>query len=252
MPFFDPYTLRARIQPALVVALPLGLLLFTLLPGQPIFVTAFFGILSTVGGTAVAAQLGRELGRRREPNLWKSWGGPPTTRLLRHRRLPGDITIPPGLRWQVEYWIGNPLPTEQQEEANPQEADTKYEEAVASLREATRDSAKFPLVFAENVNYGFRRNLWGLRPIGGAIAVALALPSLTLLLLTIWGRPWPEPWWDVFVNPDSVVVIRLAVAVAHTSLAAIWLFWVKPSWVKAVADTYAVQLMESVRTLRGN
>ena len=140
----------------------------------------------------------------------------------------------------------------EQEEANPQWEDTKYEEAVASLREATRDSAKFSLVFAENVNYGFRRNLWGLRPIGGAIAVALALPSLTLLLLTIWGRPWPAPWWDVFVNPDSVVVIRLAVAVAHTTLAAIWLFWVKPSWVKAVADTYAMQLMESVRTLRGN
>ena len=164
----------------------------------------------------------------------------------------GDITLAPGLRWQIEDWIGYPLPTEQREEAYPSSADTKYEEVVASLREATRDMTKFPLVFAENANYGFRRNLWGLRPIGAPIAVGLALVLWILLSLTIWGRPWPDPWWDVFVNPDSVVVIRIAVAAVETILAAFWMFWVKPSWVKAVADTYATRLMESVQTLRGN
>ena len=156
----------------------------------------------------------------------------------------------PGLRRQVEEWIGYPLPTEQEEEANPSWSDTKYEEAVTSLREATRDTSRFPLVFAENANYGFRRNLWGLKPIGALIAAVLVMVSWTLLLLTIWGRPWPDPWWDVFANPDSVAVIRLVVAVADTALAAFWIFWVKPSWVKAVADAYAIRLMESVQTLR--
>ena len=223
------------------------------IPGVPLAVTALFGILGGVGGTAIMAQLGRELGRRKEPNLWKSWGGPPTTRLLRHRRLTGDITLTPGLRWQIEDWIGYPLPTEQREEAYPSRADTKYEEVVVSLREATRDMTKFPLVFAENANYGFRRNLWGLRPIGAPIAVVIALVLWILLSLTIWGRPWPDPWWDVFVKPDIAVVIRLAAAVLDTILAALWLFcWVKPSWVKAAADTYATRLMESVQTLRSN
>ena len=252
MPFYDQYTLRARIQPALTAVLPLAFLLLTLLPGQPILATAFFTLLATIGGTAVAAQVGREWGRKKEPGLWKSWGGPPTTRLLRHRRIPGDIILPPGLRQQVEDWTNYPLPTEQEEKADPQWADTAYEKAVASLREATRDNIKFPLVFAENVNYGYRRNLWGLRPIGESIAVALTLLSWTLLLLTIWGRPWPDPWWDVFVNPDSTAVIRIAVAFVNTAIAIFWLFWVKPSWVKSMADAYAMRLMESVQTLRGN
>ena len=130
MPFVDTYTFRARIQPALVVVLPLGFLMFAL--------------LGAAGGTAVVAQVGRERGRKKEPNLWKSWGGPPTTRLLRHRRQEGDDALAPGLRRQVEEWIGYPLPTEQEEEANPSWADTKYEEAVTSLREATRDTSSGP------------------------------------------------------------------------------------------------------------
>ena len=250
MQFFDPYTFRARIQPALVVVLPLGFVMFALLPEHPFFVTAFFGLLGAAGGTAVMAQVGRELGRRKEPTLWKSWGGPPTTRLLRHRRLPGDPTLAPELRQQVEEWIGYPLPAQEEEETSPEWADRKYEEAVTSLREATRDASRFPLVFAENANYGFRRNLWGLRPVGTAVAVVLFLFSWTLLSLTIWGRPWPDPWWNVIANPDSVAVIRIMVAAADTVFAVFWLFWVKSSWVEDVANAYALRLLESVQTLR--
>ena len=250
MQFFDPYTLRARIYPSLVVALPFGLVLFALLPGQPIFVTALFGLLGTLGGTAVLAQLGRELGRRKEPKLWEGWGGPPTTRLLRHRRLPDDVVLATGLRRQVEDWVGSPLPTQQEEDACPAWADGKYAAAVASLREATRDASRFPLVFSENTNYGFRRNLWGLRPIGSSTAVVLSVVSLTLFSLTVWGRPWPDPWWDVFINPDSVAVVRLVIAIVETAISAFWLLWVKPSWVKAVADTYALRLFESIHILK--
>ena len=191
MPFADAYTFRARIQPALVVVLPLGFLMFALLPGVPFFVTAFFGLLGAAGGTAIFAQVGRERGRKKELGLWKSWDGPPTTRLLRHRHLPGDITLAPGLRRQVEEWARFPLPTKEEEESCPAWADTKYEEVVTSLREATRDTARFPLVSAENANYGFRRNLWGLKPIGGSVAVVLVFVSWAMLSLTVWGRPWP-------------------------------------------------------------
>ena len=250
MQFFDPYTLRARIYPSLVVALPFGLVLFALLPGQPIFVTALCGLLGTLGGTAVVAQLGRELGRRKQPKLWESWGGPPTTRLLRHRRILGDVVLETGLRLQVEDWVGYPLPTQQEEDACPTWADVKYKGAVDSLIAATRDVSRFPLVFSENTNYGFRRNLWGMRPIGTSVSVVLSVVSLSIFSLTVWGRPWPDPWWDVFVNPDSVALIRLVIAVVETALAAFWVLWVKPAWVKVVADTYALRLFESIHILK--
>ena len=249
MQFFDNYTLRARVLPALITILPLGLVMFALLPNYPLFVTAFFGLLSA-GGTVLVSQAGRALGRRKEQKLWESWGGPPTTRLLRHHRDPEDIALAPGLRQQLEGWVGYRLPTEPEEGNDPTWADAKYRGVVASLREATRNQAMFPLVFAENTNYGFRRNLWGLKPIGVSIAVGLALSFWVLLSLTIWGRPWPDTWWDIVVNPDSTVVIRLAVAIVDTAFAAFWLFCVKPSWVKLSADAYAERLMDSVQTLR--
>ena len=247
--FFDNYTLRARVLPALITILPLGLVIFALLPKYPLFVTALFGLVSA-GGTVIVAQAGRALGRRKERKLWESWGGPPTTRLLRHHRGPEDIAPVPGLRQQVEGRVDYPLPTEQEELDNPSQADAKYEEAVAFLRGATRNQVDFPLVFAENVNYGFRRNLWGLRPVGLPIAVGFALSFWALLVLTIWGRPWPDPWWDVLVNPDDTVVIRLVVAIVDTAFAVFWLFYVKPSWIKVAAETYAERLMESVQTLQ--
>ena len=252
MSFSNLYALRARIQPALTAVMPLAFLLLTLLPGQPILATTFITLLGTIGGMSIANQLGRDRGSKKQPSLWKNWGGPPTTRLLRHHKEKGDITLALGLREQIEDWNGDPLPTKEEEEASPEQADAIYGQVTKSLIEATRDTTKFPLVLEENINYGFRRNLWGLRPIGGTIAVTLTFISWTLLLLTIWGRPWPDPWWNVFVNPDSTAVIRLAAAFANTALAIFWLFWVKPSWIKPMADKYAMQLMESVQTLRGN
>lgn len=250
MIFADAYTFRARVQPAFMVAFPLGIFLFALLPELPLFVSAFVGLVGAAGGTAIMAQVGREMGRRKEPNLWKSWDGPPTTRLLRHCRTSGDIKLGSGLREQFERWLGRPLPTEREEETCPEWADVQYGEAVRALRDATRDQTRFGLVFAENVNYGFRRNLWGMKPVGASIGVVLALFSCMLLVLTVWGRPWPDPWWGVLTHPDTVAVVRLVVAAVNTGAVAIWLFWVKPSWVKVAADRYALRLLESVQTLR--
>ena len=250
MSFVDQYTFRARVQPALVVVLPLGFVMFALLPGNHFFVTAFFALLGAAGGTAIVAQVGRDRGSKKQPGLWASWGGSSVIRLLRHLHTPGDPKLTPALRQQIENWLGYPLPTREQEQDDPEWADSKYQQVETSLREATRDRARFPLVFAENVNYGFRRNLWGIKPFGPILALVAASFAWALFLLTIWGRPWPDPWWDIVANPDSVAVIRLLVAITDTGFAIFWIFWVNQSWVKKVADAYAERLTESVQTLR--
>ena len=243
---FDQYTARARIQPAFIVALPVGLLLFMFLVENPIAAMGFFGIF-VVAGTAIAAQMGGEPGYNSQGKLWKDWGGPPTTRLLRHRKCPGDIAIASELRKSIEVWIGWSLPAKWQEELCPEWADRRYAEATAWLIEATRDSAKFPLVFAENINYGFRRNLWGLRWWGRCTSGLGAAISWFMVLSITWWRHWPEPWWHIFVEPDFGVVVRLAVATANTILLMFWLCRVRPGWVKSAADLYARRLMEPAR-----
>jgi hypothetical protein len=112
-----------------------------------------------------------------------------------------------------------------------------YEEAVAALRELTRDRARFPLVFAENVEYGFRRNALGLRWIGLALSmVAIGVSAGVLLAGGRYDRDHLVRW----LVPGGVGV----------ACAGFWLFVVTPSWVRRSAELYANRLLESVVTLR--
>ncbi len=71
--------------------------------------------------------------------------------------------------------IGGPAPTAKDEEADPVKCDAYYERCGNWLRENTRDTKKFKLLFDENINYGYRRNLLGLKAPGLAIdALVLA------------------------------------------------------------------------------
>lgn len=248
MHFSDPYAFYARVQPALIVVLPLGLLILAWMPGNTFAIATFFGLLGTVGGS-LFAQMGRDQGRKKEPKLWRGWGGRPTTIMLRHRSSSQD-RAPEHLRQQLEELTGHPLPTAQEEKAAPADADSRYEEAVGFLREATRDRTKFPLVFAENVNYGFRRNLWGLKPWGLGIAVPVACVSWTLTYFS-WECPCMGSYLEAIVNPDSTAVIRTIVSIANAILVAFWLFWVTKRRVRSMADAYALQLLQSTQTLKG-
>ena len=185
--------------------------------------------------------------------MWASWGGAPTTHLLRLRDPSNNLTLR-RLRAKLEDLVGYRLPTKQEEKADPDGADREYERAVSFLREATRDRSKFPLVFSENTHYGFRRNLWGLKTYGVAIASLAAIGSWAMLLLLSLGIPPSEVWLDILVhNPDRQVITRLIGSIINTVIVGLWIFVVKPQWVKVAADAYAERLLasiDSVETMR--
>ena len=110
----------------------------------------------------LAGHLARDAGKRIEPGLWESWGGAPTTQLLRHQG-PSSPPRLQALHQAVRDKLGRQLPSEEFEVENPDAADESYEDAVVVLRARTRDQTEFPLIAAENANYGFRRNALGLR-----------------------------------------------------------------------------------------
>ena len=65
-----------------------------------------------------------------------------------------------------ELLNGTAIPTPQDEKRDPERADQVYDACVSCLIERTRDKTRFRLLFEENCNYGFRRNLWGMKPLG--------------------------------------------------------------------------------------
>jgi hypothetical protein len=120
-----------------------------------------------------------------------------------------------------------------QELSDHQTAGEICDSAVRWLREATRDSTKFPLVFAENVNYGFRRNLFGLR------SFAILLCLFTFAGLEIYG-------WIAMYGYAPAAPRRLWVAEILPIIGVMcWQFMVTPDFVKTVAFEYATKLISA-------
>lgn len=240
----DRYTYRARVQPALVVVLPIGLWAFAWVLDVSVITGVLVSAGGTGGGAALLAQMGRDRGRGKQADLWKSWGGPPTTQLLRFQGAANRSRL---RQWRagVERVVGYPLPTEEEELDDREAADDEYEAAIRALRVATLDRRNFPLVFAENVNYGFRRNLWGWKAVGLPAAVVGALGAWGLFLMSA-GIPPGEAWVDsVLKSPDEATAIRLVASILNTLLTAGWVFAITPGWVKVAAEAYAERLLDT-------
>jgi hypothetical protein len=128
------------------------------------------------------------------------------------------------------------LPDAAEETRDPEGADARYEDATARLRELTRDTSRFRLVFAENVEYGSRRNSLGLRP----FALGIALGGLVLSVAVI------------IFGPGDVGVRMARWAPAGLISAAAALFWwriVRAEWVRRSAELYADRLFEALHIL---
>jgi hypothetical protein len=233
----DPYSLRARFFPSVLVLAPAIAALAAWIPLD----SASWKTLASVGCLAALAtllsQLARDLGKRREPLLFRRWGGPPAVRLLRHR----DTTLPEATRERYHAKLstlvpGISLPSSRSERARPDAADTVYASCCDWLREATRDRERFRLLFEENVGYGFRRNLWAMKPAGVALAI-LGLFAATARIAVEVIRDQP---------PSVEAVVAVAVS---APLLAWWLVRISPSWVAVSGDAYARRLLAACESL---
>jgi hypothetical protein len=175
--------------------------------------------------------------RRLQPALWDSWGGAPTTVALRHRDSANPVLLA-RQHERIAAIVGHALPTADEEQADPAGADHAYGAVIAVLIARTRGRrTEYPLIFAENCNYGFRRNMLGLRPWGRLLAAATGILALAAIAAGLAGLE---------NIPLALAGVVLAVSAAA---AVIWWRVVTPSWVQPVAWAYAERLLEAAETL---
>ncbi len=230
---FDAYNRRARIAPAILLAVPAGALLVAGAISPDTVLRAVGVFLGAIG--ILVAIFVRGAGRRIQPQLWKSWGGPPTLTRLRWRTAP-SVPAMTRLHERIEAATGETLPDADTEEADPEEADRRYNEAVNVLKERTRTQA-FPLVAAENADYGFRRNTLGLRQLGITFSIVGLLVAIAFVGLGSGSLSTREDRWGA------------AAAVCLVCLL-FWLSVVTDAWVRKAADNYADRLLGAADSLR--
>lgn len=238
----DPYERKARLAPALLALVPpIGVMVVVYgIDWQP--KSALGGFLVSAGIFYLLATIARELGKRLETDLFARWGGKPTTQLLRHR----DNTLDPITKRRYHHFlaaqIATTFPDAEEERRDFGAADHAYAAGARWLLEQTRDTAQFPLLFAENIAYGFRRNCLGLK------WIALTIVGASTMWVAVA---------DGMVGIDGIHwgVLHSAPVTAWTSMSislmagAVWLLFVTPRTMKTAAFSYADMLLRSCDVL---
>ena len=231
---FDHYSFRARLQPALLTLLPAAVGIFAWTGPGVKWQSALWTLFGTAGGTFFLAILARNSGKQIEPGLWQSWGGTPTTQLLRHSGTGNPLMRE---RWHkyLSKLLGKTFPTAAEEVSDPADADNIYNAAIKLLISKTRDTKKFHLVYKENVQYGYCRNLYAMRVMGIMFSLLGLIASSAAGVWTVRiGDPKIYPW--VCLAAEVLFLVW-------------WVFTIKASWVKVPAFAYAERLLESTENL---
>ena len=228
---FDTYSFRARVLPVYLALAPVILLLAAVLPE---------GLKLPIGGAAALvfapisfflSQIGADFGKRLEKSLWTKWGGPTTTRFLWHGNHEfNEVTrgrIHAKLR-QLELHV----PTREEQEQDQRAADTYYQSCTEDLIRRTRDIRKFPLVFKALTEYGFRRNLLGLKVFG-----------VPLTVVGLAGSAWSA--YTTWTATNELPSVPLVAGIISAGLLLAWLVWVTKLTVKLSDDRYARFILEA-------
>ncbi len=235
---FDSYERRARIYPMLLVLLPAGLAAASWLPDGLDVIGLCGGALASVVLAAFLGQIARDQGKKREPELFKRWCGKPSVTALSYVAKVFDAATLGRIHGKLRD-IDKDLrfPESEEEEAADREAAfAVYESASELLLSQTRDHSRFGLVFHENVNYGYRRNLWAMKPAGLILACLGVAASVGRLALG-------------FVMDTPIAWTALAGALIGVALGSMWVMRVTESWVRVAAESFARQLCLAAQSI---
>jgi len=234
------YDRKARLYPALLLIAPVIATTTALLSIKLSTLQSLVAVLVGCGGAFLLTQLARDAGKRKEKALFDSWGGLPSVAIFRHRDSRLDAITKARYHKKLNSLVSEAkAPTVEQEESDPIAADTVYSAWSNFLRVNTRDTKMFPLLFQENVSYGYRRNVKGLRPIGIVIALSSCI---------VCG-------FFLYFIYQSTGKINDALAISEAFdvfMLFLWLFRFTDAWVRVTADAYAARLAECTEAFADN
>lgn len=236
MDFFDTYSIKARLFPAILAVAPAVILCLLCAswvdPGLPEAVaTMAVAVLFFAG-----ANLARRFGVAKERQVFAVTGGRPQNTELTH----ADPTLPASQRERYRSYLAGQLgleaPTAEDETKDPVGSQAFYDQAYAWLRENTRNTETFKLLFNELISYGYYRNLLGLKPIG----ITLNLLSLGAAAAIVYYQP-------AFASLSTGKLVFLCgLSAVHLLY---FLFCVTKKTMLDASAVYARQLVLSTETL---
>lgn len=235
----DRYTLRARYYPVVILFFPIIVLGVVYSFQFESYVHALTSLGTVSAFTYLFSQMGRDQGKKKEKKLWEGWGGTPSIQILRINNSHLDAHTKQRYHQKLQALCPvEVVPNAAMENVDLPSADQIYSAWTRFLISQTRDTGKYALLFKDNTSYGFRRNLWGLKPYGIALTVLLLLGNYI--------------YWAIVKSSYNPVEYPSSFAYASIGLLFFLIFWitiVNKNWVKLIAFAYAERLCECSESL---
>ena len=232
----DKYSYKTRFIPTLIAGLPAVYTLIIFFEDYVSTLSMMWGIMVYCGFYILLSNFSREFGKNLELKLKREWNGFPSSTLLTQKSSLNKITVK---RYHNKLKVLLPnisLPTALDEHLKPTESNLIYDSCIDFLKEQTRDTKKYKILFEENINYGFRRNLRGLKP----IAIIIILINITLIIGRLYyNLHYLELFEFSWVFPLFINLIFLL----------LWLFLITKNFVKKQSYNYAVRLLSTLDSL---
>jgi hypothetical protein len=229
---FSLYELKARIFPSLLTLAPFTLSILIWYPDLINFESSLFTSLVIIIILFLIAKVARERGKVIQGNLLEEWGGFPSSIYLKH----SDATIDERTKKRYHNYLSKNishinLPTDKEELENPDLYKKEYNSAIQWLLEKTRDTNKYHLLYQDNINYGFSRNMLGIKPFG----IIFTLISIVINCFCIYQNKYsslfelpPKAWLSFIISMFFILL---------------WIVFVRKNWVKSTAAAYARTLL---------
>jgi len=220
----DRYERKARLLPGLLLAAGPALTAGALIQELSAWYTAVGAVIGVEFLAAIVlGHYARARGRATEESLWASWGGPPTTRWLRPNDTSCSDQQKSKWRAAIKRQTGMTIPASVPKDGKDASIDQAIAEATRQLRYALRSKSNAAILQSHNEDYGFARNLYGVRFLW-----------VTLALLCVAGCGVA---FALGMKPFAAIAIALTV-LAVSCLVANEL----PKYVRRCADRYAESL----------
>jgi len=223
----DRYDRNARLYPAFLSLLPIFLVLALGLPQVWTLLGGIASLAGFCGSVFLLAQIVRYFGRKVEAQLGDRVGRARSAILLSH----SDPRIPTDTKARYHKYLmdhGLDIPSIDFEASAPVEANQKFRSAVDWLLEHTRASTKASMLLDENISYGFRRNLLGVKPVALALIVLAIAINLYLSITCIDHNR---------MVADSVLELLLILGLMA------WGWVVRPDFVEDASMAYAQRFL---------
>jgi len=223
----DRYDRNASLYPAFLSLLPIFVVVALWMPDVWTLLGGLVSIAVGCGLIFLLAQIVRYLGRRMEARLGDRVGRARSAAMLSH----SDTHVAIDTKLRYHRYLSNHgirLPDREMEANDPAAAKQAFRSAVDWLLEHTRPNAKALMLHNENIAYGFRRNLLGMKPM-----------AITLVVIALAGNAFL-----IFTKADHSLRIAGGIVELFLLLTLIaWLLVVRAAFVEDASLAYAQRFL---------